>query len=199
MASIQFSSDPSTPSHINLGETPVTKSVTISMGHRTEQALVDLVNERRAILTTRTGEGTAVAEPVKTVEEALLDAIGGIGAAGGSAWFRQNFLNAGDLLHLQLQAIDLAIGGFFEAAQVPSDPTPHIEQLHWIAKKMLRHPIRGVQYAFAEEPPQPEGVTEQRAFARATVDEGPPPSLERAKRILEHYREQEATNEEVPE
>ena len=61
------------------------------MGDRTKQALIDLVNERRNILRERVSDGTPVVGPVENVEDALLDAIGGIGAAGGSEWFRRNF------------------------------------------------------------------------------------------------------------
>lgn len=187
MASIRFSPDPSTPSYVDLGEEPVTKTVTLAMGARTADALVNLVNEQRAILESRAAEGEKVVGPVETVEEALLDAIGGIGAAGGSEWFRRSFLNTNDLLQRQVEAIDLAIGGFFAAAHIPSDPAPHIEQLHWIAKKILRQPVKGVQYAFAEEPPQPEGIIAQQAFARGESDQEPPPELKRARKTLERY------------
>ena len=91
MASIQISDDIETPSIVDLGERPATKKVTLVMGHRTEQALIDLVNERHRKLRERTPDGTPVVGSVASVEEALLDAIGGIGAAGGSPWFRQNF------------------------------------------------------------------------------------------------------------
>ena len=91
MATIHFSNEIGTPSVVDVGEGPVTKRVTLVMGERTEQALINLVNERRRILRARVPSGTAVVGPVKNVEEALLDAIGGIGAAGGADWFRQNF------------------------------------------------------------------------------------------------------------
>ena len=91
MASIQISDDIETPSIVDVGERPATRRVTLVMGHRSEQALMDLVNERRRKLRERTPDGTPVVGPVANVEEALLDAIGGIGAAGGSPWFRQNF------------------------------------------------------------------------------------------------------------
>ena len=87
MASLQISDDIETPSIVDLGE----RKVTLVMGHRSEQALMDLVNERRRKLRERTPDGTPVVGPVANVEEALLDAIGGIGAAGGSPWFRRNF------------------------------------------------------------------------------------------------------------
>ncbi len=91
MASIWISSDPETPSVVDVGEEPVTKKVILVMGERTERALINLVNERRQVLRERVPDDTPVVGPVENVEEALLDAIGGIGAAGGSEWFRRNF------------------------------------------------------------------------------------------------------------
>ena len=91
MSSVWTSGDIDTPSIIDLGEKPVTKKVTLVMGDRTKQALIDLVNERRNILRERVSDGTPVVGLVENVEDALLDAIGGIGAAGGSKWFRRNF------------------------------------------------------------------------------------------------------------
>lgn len=91
MASIYISNDIDIPSTVDLGEEPVTKKVTLIMGNRTEQALINLVNERRRILRERVPDDTPVVGPVENVEEALLDAIGGIGATGGVKWFRLNF------------------------------------------------------------------------------------------------------------
>ena len=91
MASIWISSDSETPSVVDVGEEPVTKKVILVMGERTERALINLVNERRQVLRERVSDDTPVVGPVENVEEALLDAIGGIGAAGGSEWFRRNF------------------------------------------------------------------------------------------------------------
>ena len=39
----------------------------------------------------RVDENTPVVGPVESVEEALLDVIGGVGACGGASWFYQNF------------------------------------------------------------------------------------------------------------
>ena len=89
MASIQIQND--AESVVDVGEKPVTKRVVLVMGEETEQALIDLVNERRQALRSRVSEGTPVVGPVENVEEALLDVIGGIGAYGGSSWFRHNF------------------------------------------------------------------------------------------------------------
>ncbi len=91
MASIYISKDIEVPSIVDLGEKPVTKKVTLVMGSRAEQALINLVNERRRILRERVPDDTPVVGPVESVEEALLDAIGGISAAGGVNWFHQNF------------------------------------------------------------------------------------------------------------
>ena len=91
MANIYISNDIETPSVVDLGEEPVTKKVTLVMGNRTEQALINLVNERRRILRERIPDDTPVVGPVEDVEEALLDAIGGIGSMGGVRWFRINF------------------------------------------------------------------------------------------------------------
>lgn len=91
MANIMISNDIGIPSIVDLGEKPVTKKVTLVMGNRTEQALINLVNERRKLLRRRVPDDTLVVGPVDNVEEAILDAIGGIGAAGGSKWFRSNF------------------------------------------------------------------------------------------------------------
>ena len=91
MARIYISDDIETPSVVDLGEEPVTKKITLVMGNRTEQALINLVNERRKILRQRVPDDTPVVGPVENVEEALLDAIGGIGATGGVKWFRLNF------------------------------------------------------------------------------------------------------------
>ena len=91
MASIIISDDTGIPSTVDLGEKPVSKKVTLVMGNRTEQALINLVNERRRLLRERVSDDVPVVGPVDNVEEAILDAIGGIGAAGGSNWFRRNF------------------------------------------------------------------------------------------------------------
>ena len=93
MATIRISDDVDTPSVVDLGEQPVTRKVTLVMGDRTAQALINLVNERRLLLRKRVAEGTPVVGPVESVEDALLDALGGIGAEGGSKWFRTNFTN----------------------------------------------------------------------------------------------------------
>ena len=76
MASIRTSDDIETPSVVDLGEKPVTKTVTLVMGDRTEQALIKLVNERRRILKERVSDGTPVVGPVQNVEDALLDITG---------------------------------------------------------------------------------------------------------------------------
>ena len=93
MATIRISDDVDTPSVVDLGEQPVTRKVTLVMGDRTAKALINLVNERRLLLRKRVAEGTPVVGPVESVEDALLDALGGIGAEGGSKWFRTNFTN----------------------------------------------------------------------------------------------------------
>ena len=91
MASIVFSrKQPIEPSHVDVGEDP-TKRVTIVLGERTITSLIALANERRAVLRERVDEGTPVVGPVETVEEALLDLIGGVGASGGASWFYHNF------------------------------------------------------------------------------------------------------------
>ncbi len=90
MASITFSENFEMPSVVDVGEKPVVKT-TLVMGERTKQAIIDLVNERRRILRERVPAHIPVVEPVTSIEEALLDVIGGIGAARGSSWFRQNF------------------------------------------------------------------------------------------------------------
>ncbi len=193
MATIQISSDPNAPSRVDIGETPITKTVTLAMGDRTAQALVDLVNERRALLKKRVSDDTPVVGPVESVEEALLDTLGGIGASGGSDWFYQNFVTPANdhIIQSQLQAIDHVIGSLFAAIESSGHPTPYVEQLHWLAKKVLRQPVKGVQYAFAEEPSQPEGVTSQQAFARSDDESIPEEELERAKNTLEGYRRTE--------
>ena len=91
MANITIYDDTKTPSIVDLGEEPVTKKVTLIMGDRTKRALINLVNERRKLLRERVAENVPVVGSVENVEEALLDAIGGIGAAGGAKWFRNNF------------------------------------------------------------------------------------------------------------
>ena len=91
MASIQIFDGVETPSIVDVGERPITRRVTLTIGARTEQALINLVNERRRRLRERVPDGTPVVGPVENVEDALLDAVGGIGAQGGSAWFRHNF------------------------------------------------------------------------------------------------------------
>ena len=91
MASIMISESLETPSVVNVGEEPVVKT-TLIMGERTKQALINLVNERREILRKRVPAHVPVVGPVTSIEEALLDIIGGIGAAGGSSWFRRNFM-----------------------------------------------------------------------------------------------------------
>ena len=91
MASIKFSQDLETPSVVDVGEDPVAK-ITLVVGERTKQALINLENERRKILRKRVPSHVPVVGSVDNVEEALLDIIGGIGAAGGSAWFRRNFV-----------------------------------------------------------------------------------------------------------
>ena len=91
MASVTITDDIKTPSIVDLGEEPVTKKVTLIMGDRTKQALINLVNERRKLLRARVSDNVPVVGFVDNVEEALLDAIGGIGAAGGAKWFRDNF------------------------------------------------------------------------------------------------------------
>ena len=85
------SEQPDAPSIVDVGESPIARRVTLAMGERTEKGLIALVNERRAILRERVPKDTPVVEPTENVEDALLDLIGGIGAAGGSAWFYQNF------------------------------------------------------------------------------------------------------------
>lgn len=189
MATIRRSSNPKRPSRVDLGEKPITKTVTLAMGDRTAQALINLVNERRALLKKRVPDDTPVAGPVDSVEEALLDAIGGIGACGGSAWFYQNFVEPANdqIIQSQLQALDHAIGTLYAAMEASGFPTPYVEQIHWIAKKILRHPVKGVQYAFAEEPPQPEGVISQQALARSHDESIPQEKIERAKNTLESY------------
>lgn len=84
------SEQPDTPSLVNVGE-PITRRVTLAIGERTEQGLIALVNERRAVLRERVPKDTPVVGPVENVEDALMDLIGGVGAAGGSSWFYQNF------------------------------------------------------------------------------------------------------------
>ncbi len=92
MASIRFSSkQPDVPSVVDVGERPFSKRVTLAIGGRTENGLIALVNERRAILQERVPKGTPVVGPADNVEDALLDIVGGIGASGGSSWFYQNF------------------------------------------------------------------------------------------------------------
>jgi len=178
---------------VDLGEKPIAKTVTLAMGDRTAQALISLVNERRALLKERVPEDTPVAGPVDTVEEALLDAIGGIGASGGSAWFYQNFVGPTNdpIIQSQLQSLDHAIGSLYAAMESSGAPIPYIERIHWIAKKILRHPVKGVQYAFAEEPPQPEGITSQQALARSESKDQPPPEIKKAMKVLEGYAQGE--------
>ena len=93
MASIMISTDSETPSVVDVGERPIAKKVTLVMGNRTEEALINLVNERRNFLREQVSDEVPVVGPVGSVEDALLDAIGGIGAEGGSKWFRHNFSN----------------------------------------------------------------------------------------------------------
>ena len=91
MASIVVSSQqPDEPSFVDVGEEP-TKRITLIVGERTEKSLVALANERRHVLSERVDEDTPVVGPVETVEEALLDLVGGVGASGGASWFYQNF------------------------------------------------------------------------------------------------------------
>ena len=91
MASIILSrKQPIEPSHVDVGEDPANR-VTLVLGERTTKSLISLVNERRSVLRERVEEGTPVVGPVETVEEALLDLIGGVGASGGVSWFYQNF------------------------------------------------------------------------------------------------------------
>ena len=92
MASISFSpKQPDAPSVVDVGEQPISRRITLSIGERTEKGLIALVNERRAILRERVQKDTPVVGPVENVEDALLDMIAGIGAAGGSSWFYRNF------------------------------------------------------------------------------------------------------------
>ena len=90
MARIIYSQNPETASVVDLGEDPATMALVI-MGERTKQALINLVNERRRILRERVPDHVPVVGDVESVEEALLDVLGGIGAAGGSSWFHRNF------------------------------------------------------------------------------------------------------------
>ena len=91
MASIVVSSQqPNEPSLVDVGEDPI-RRVTLVIGDRTEKGLIALANERRSVLKERVEEGTPVVGPVETVEEALLDLVGGVGASGGASWFYQNF------------------------------------------------------------------------------------------------------------
>ena len=193
MASIQISPDPQVPSVVDVGERPITRTIQLKIGSRTEQALIALVNERRRLLRERVSEDTPVVGPAENVEDALLDAIAGIGASGGSDWFYQNFVTPANdqIIQLQLQAIDHVLSSLFAAIESSGHPTPYVEQVHWLAKKVLRHPIKGVQYAFPEEPPQPEGITSQQAFARSDDESIPQEKIERAKSILESYRRTE--------
>ena len=91
MASIVVSSkQPYEPSLVDVGEDPI-KRVTLVLGDRTEKSLIALANERRSVLRERVEPGTPVVGPAETVEEALLDLVGGVGASGGASWFYQNF------------------------------------------------------------------------------------------------------------
>ncbi len=90
MARIVYAENPEAASVVDLGEDPTAMTLVI-MGERTKQALIKLVNERRQILRERVPDHVPVVEPVTSVEEALLDVLGGISSAGGSLWFHQNF------------------------------------------------------------------------------------------------------------
>ena len=90
MARITFSQNPEIPSRVDLGGKPAAMALLV-MDEKTKQALINLVNERRRILRKRVPGHVPVVGDVESVEEALLDVLGGIGAAGGSLWFHQNF------------------------------------------------------------------------------------------------------------
>ncbi len=90
MARITFSQNPEIPSRVELGGKPAAMALLV-MDEQTKQALINLVNERRRILRERVPRHVPVVGDVESVEEALLDVLGGIGTAGGASWFHRNF------------------------------------------------------------------------------------------------------------
>ena len=101
MARIIYSQNPEIPSRVEMGGEPAGMALLV-MNEQTKQALINLVNERRRILRQRVPSHVPVVGDVESVEEALLDVLGGIGAAGGSSWFRQNF--GPEIFHLESNA-----------------------------------------------------------------------------------------------
>ena len=98
MARITFSQNPEIPSRVHLGGKPAAMALLV-MDEKTKQALINLVNERRRILRKRVPGHVPVVGDVESVEEALLDVLGGIGTAGGVSWFYRNF--GSDMPHFE--------------------------------------------------------------------------------------------------
>lgn len=94
------------------------------------------------------------------------------------------------VLEWQIKSLNSTLSAFYDTVSRLEDPAFFIEQVHWIAKKILIQPVNGAQYAFAEEPPQPRHVAIQLAFAQGSSATAVPETISDAKAVLERYAAQ---------